>query len=39
MRCSPENTEEEKQAARRVVAKKTDDIDEECEVLCALGLL
>ncbi|RZU36059.1 hypothetical protein EV284_3546 [Streptomyces sp. BK022] len=39
MPSSPENTAEEKEAARRVVAGKTDDMEEEYEVLCALGLL
>jgi hypothetical protein len=38
MPSSPENTAEEKAAARRVVAGQTDDTDEEYEVLCALGL-
>jgi hypothetical protein len=33
-----ENTEEEKEATRRVVADNTNDVDEEYEVLCALGL-
>jgi hypothetical protein len=33
-----ENTEEEKDAARRIVADKTNDMEEEYEVLCALGL-
>jgi hypothetical protein len=39
MNSSPENTEGEKEAARRTVADKTNDADEEYEVLCALGLM
>jgi hypothetical protein len=39
MPSSPENTEDEKAAARRVVAQKTTDTDEEYEALCALGLM
>jgi hypothetical protein len=39
MPSSPENTEDEKAAARRTVAQKTDDTEEEFEVLCALGLM
>lgn len=39
MPSSPDNTEDEKVAARRVVADKTSDADEEYEVLCALGLM
>lgn len=39
MPCSPDNTEDEKTAARRVVADKSTDTDEEYEVLCALGLM
>jgi hypothetical protein len=39
MHSSPENTEEEQNAARRVVAQNTNDMEEEYEVLCALGLL
>jgi hypothetical protein len=39
MPCSPDNPEDEKAAARRVVAQKTDDAEEEFEVLCALGLM
>jgi hypothetical protein len=39
MNSSYENTEEEKAAARRMVAQKTDDMDEEYDALCALGLM
>jgi hypothetical protein len=39
MNSSPENTEDEKEAARRTVSQKTNDTDEEYEVLCALGLM
>lgn len=39
MPSSPENTEDEKAAARRVVASRTDDMEEEYEALCALGLM
>jgi hypothetical protein len=36
---STSETEEQEAAARRYVAKKTDEMDEEYEVLCALGLM
>jgi hypothetical protein len=39
MNSSSENTDEEKTAARRMVAQKTDDMDEEYDALCALGLM
>jgi hypothetical protein len=39
MNSSSENTEDERDAARRTVAQKTNDTDEEYEVLCALGLM
>jgi hypothetical protein len=39
MNSSSENTEEEKTAARRIVAQKTDNVDEEYDALCALGLM
>jgi hypothetical protein len=39
MNSSSENTEDERDAARRTVAQKTIDTDEEYEVLCALGLM
>jgi hypothetical protein len=39
MNSSPENTEDEREAARRTVSQKTNDTDEEYEVLCALGLM
>jgi hypothetical protein len=39
MPSSPDNTEDEKAAARRVVASRTEDTEEEFEVLCALGLM
>jgi hypothetical protein len=39
MLSSPENPEEEKQAARNRVAEMARDVEEEHEVLCALGLM
>lgn len=39
MPSSPDNTEEEKAVARRVIAQKINEVEEEYEVLCALGLL
>jgi hypothetical protein len=39
MNSPSENTDEEKAAARRMVAQKTDDMDEEYDALCALGLM
>jgi hypothetical protein len=39
MLSSPENPEEEKTAARNRVAEMSKDVDEEYEVLCALGLM
>jgi hypothetical protein len=39
MNSPSENSEEEKDAARRMVAEKTDNVDEEYDALCALGLM